>query len=288
MSLHLCGYIILSDKSCASVDPLHHTHPVSLSPQLCLVSLSWQTGRTQAQFLAASLNPFSVQRLHVTKTLTSSLLLFENLCPFIKNKFFVFCFYACLEICEQQTYGPSCSSTVTTLQPLQKNKNKCGTQKQRELASCVKELTHCRRSPWYFSVLPHASYRGVKWVEQMSGFYNLYLVRKRWFISNNMLLCIHAGELLSLNSTHGANECLWIDREHYKSIVWFIFHIQIFFTPSGFEPRSYRLTFLKAPVYIYIQANPTLLLCSSSGHLPALPSTEKTLAHWCCEGWIYE
>lgn len=34
-------------------------------------------------------------------------------------------------------------------------------------------------SLWHFSVPLHASYRGVKWVGQMSGFYNLYLVSKR-------------------------------------------------------------------------------------------------------------
>lgn len=33
-------------------------------------------------------------------------------------------------------------------------------------------------SLWHFSVPLHASYRGVKWVGQMSGFYNLYLVSK--------------------------------------------------------------------------------------------------------------
>lgn len=44
----------------------------------------------------------------------------------------------------------------------------CHAQLQCELASRVKELTHRRRLSWHFLESPHASYGGVKWVENVS------------------------------------------------------------------------------------------------------------------------
>ncbi len=105
---------------------------------------------------------------------------------------------------------------------LSRYEKNCHAQQQCELTSRVKERTHFRRPPWHFSVSPHASYHGVKWVEQMSGFYNLYLVRERWFISNSMWLHIHTQELSSLDAISGAAGGLWIHKEHSKSS-WEVF-----------------------------------------------------------------
>lgn len=93
------------------------------------------------------------------------------------SRWFLFCIIVLPKASwDQLTYRLSCSSTVTTWA----STKKMVTHDSSVSLHLVPQRTHTSVCLlWHFSVSLHASYRSVKWVGQMSGFYNLYLVSEK-------------------------------------------------------------------------------------------------------------
>lgn len=164
----------MSDESCASLDLQSHPHILTLSPQLCLVSLCWWTARTQTQF---SLVPW------IRSAFRDSVLQRRwdpSCCLRIYAQFFCFSveFFPSRFARRELRAADVWAVMFLHCHNLRCYSKCCHAQLQCELASRVKELTHRHRLSWHFLESPHASYGGVKWVENVRFLQPLFKLGK--------------------------------------------------------------------------------------------------------------